>query len=116
MAKLGLEFEVEHVRPPGSYWDLIIRCVGSLPDNFLFETGDLPPNYDHCVLGDHPVRSLRALADDTPDRFGRPRVDLVGVRLMSTEEADAFTPGERVALYNDADPDIPEVDWRGGTP
>lgn len=99
---VGLSFEVEHVRPTLSPWDLIIRCVTSLPDNFELQTGDLPPYYDDCVLVNRAVickvQSCRSLGLSARDKFGKPRVDMVGVTLMNAAELDAFDVGTEVIL------------------
>lgn len=99
---VGLAFEVEHIRPSLSPWDLIIRCVGSLPDNFEAQTDDLPPHYDDCVLVNRDVvckvQSCRSLGISARDRFGKPRIDMVGVTLFNAAEIDAFDVGSEVIL------------------
>ena len=94
----GLTFEVEQVRPPGAHWDLIIRCVGTLPDNFLDDSGLMPPSFENATLNASAVAECRALGDEWRDRVGRQRVDMVGVRLRGRADTDQFTVGQRVAL------------------
>lgn len=97
-----LTFEVEHVRPMLSPWDLIIRCVGSLPDAFEMQTGELPATYDECVLINDQlmsrVQSCRSLGLSARDRYGKPRVDMVGVSLHNSDEADVFIVGMQVTM------------------
>lgn len=99
---VGLAFEVEHVRPSLSPWDLIIRCVGTLPDAFELQTGDLPPDYEECALVNEAVvckvQSCRSLGLSARDRHGKPRIDMVGVTLLNPSELDAFDPGTEVIL------------------
>ena len=98
----GLTFEVEHIRPMLSPWDLIIRCVGSLPDTFEMQTGELPANYDDCVLVNEQimskVQSCRSLGISARDRLGKPRVDMVGISLFNADDADAFVVGTQVTM------------------
>jgi hypothetical protein len=102
MAQGGLLFEVELAYPTGTEWDLIIRCVGTLPDNFAVQTGPMPRFFEHASINGQRIVRCQALNDTTPDRFGRPRVDMVGVLLAGESDRTGFVAGQRVAMMRNA--------------
>src|SRR6478609_4499742 len=103
MAQGGPTFEVEHAYPTGTEWDLIVRCVGTLPDNFSVQTGPMPPFFEHTSINGQRIVRCRALNDGTPDRFGRARVDMVGVLFADDSDRTSFVVGQRVAMMRGAD-------------
>ena len=102
-AQGGLTFEVEHVHPTGTEWDLIVRCVGTLPDNFSVQTGPMPPFFEHVSINGQRIVRCQALGDTTPDRSGRPRVDMVGIVFADESGRTGFVAGQRVAMMRQTD-------------
>jgi len=99
VARIGLAVEIEHVGPGASPWHVIVRALGGLPDNFELQDGPFPPHFEGLQLGDAPMTECRLLSFDTADRFGRPRVDMVGVKLVDPADQQHFAPGQHSALF-----------------